>query len=120
MMADQMQVPTELDFLTVFGIIPEEARPGDGYWCYRFEGAEGVSLRFSFNTHERSVQTILTCNQEPLAVVVHELAESVEILQHGAHARIHAVFSVASHECQTLLRILVLPKVHVQWSSIRR
>ena len=107
-------IPSENDFLAAFGVEPVEAEPADGYWCYEFTAEDGEGLRFSFNVHERSVQTVWTSRGRPVCTVVHENASAVRV-EEGA---IRVEFIHEPNECRTTLHVQVFPEVVVRWSSI--
>jgi hypothetical protein len=105
--------PSETDFLAAFGVRPVEAAPGDGYWAYNFDGPGDSRVRFSFNTHQGSVQTACFVGVQRLAAVVSEGAESIRI---GDDERIHVVFA---DPVGTTLTVAVFPVATVDWALLR-
>lgn len=112
-------VPSETDFLAAFGVDPLEAAPQDGFWCYSFESERGETVRFSFNAHERSVQTVWESNGRPVCTVVHENADQIRIHEEAGQASITVEFAHARDECRTQLRLRVFPELDISWSSLR-
>jgi hypothetical protein len=55
-----MSIPTEGQFTDGLGARKIASEPADGYWCYEFRDLHGFRLELSVNTHERSVQTVLS------------------------------------------------------------
>ncbi len=79
MMNGPMQTPDELDLLEFFESEPVECTPTDGYWCYQVTDQRGVTLRFSFDKYQRSVQTVVSAGGTPVATVVQEGAELMRV-----------------------------------------
>ncbi len=111
--------PTETEFLAAFGVDPMEAAPQDGFWCYSFESAGGEVVRFSFDVHQRSVQTELESNGRVVCTVVHENADHIRIIEGADQASIMVEFANAPDECRTQLRLRVFPDLEISWSSLR-
>lgn len=116
-MSTLTSAPTEIDFFAAFGVDPVEARPHDGYWCYTFDGDNGVTLRFSFCTHDTSVQTCLLVQGRVISVISGEAASCIQILGDGRTAGIKVSFEPAS--TRTTLLIEVFPQLQVTWGSVR-
>jgi hypothetical protein len=113
-MADEIcTAPSAEDFLATFGVEPSEARPRDGGWTYTCEDEDGGRLRFSFNTHERSVQTCFEMNGRRAWTVVHESVERVWI---DDRERICASFT---GDLTVKLTVQVFPQLEVEWSALR-
>jgi len=112
-------VPSETDFLAAFGIDPDESVPPDGFWCYTFESEGGDVVRLSFNTHERSVQTVCESNGRAICTVVHENADQIRINEGRGEASIIVEFAHGRDECRTQLRLQVHPELEISWSSLR-
>ena len=74
-----MEVPEETDLLAFFEGDAVEARPSDGYWCYEVCDDDAIELRFSFNTFERSVQTVVQRKGSILCSVSHENATAIRL-----------------------------------------
>lgn len=112
-------VPSENDFLAAFGIAPVESQPADGYWSYSFSGDnEDEELLFSFNAHERSVQTVWVAQGRQVCTVVHENAATVRIVQSHGRSALVVEFVHEPGECQTHLQVQILPGPQVHWSSV--
>lgn len=113
------QVPSETDFLAAFGVEPVEAAPQDGFWCYSFESDDGSAVRFSFNVHERSVQTVWMSKGRAVCTVVHENADEIRINEGVGSASISATFAHGHDGCRTHLRLQIIPDLEISWSSLR-
>lgn len=113
-----VRVPSEEDFLAAFGVAPIESAPADGYWCYRFENGHGHNLRFSFNTHEGSVQTVWESEGHDVCTVVHEMLEELRIHDEPGEASIAATFANVS-DVRTRKIVQILPQLEVSWSTLR-
>jgi hypothetical protein len=107
------EAPTPQDFLAAFGVDPEEATRGDGYWAYRFGGPAGLSLVVSFNTHESSVQTTWEHEGWAFDVVVHEGADRVWIRDEDGASAI-----LASFVGGTTLEVAIHPQLAVRWTTL--
>src|ERR687887_610959 len=75
------QVRNQDSFLESLGIEPVEAAPHDGYWCYEITDKYGITLRLSFNTHERSLQTTLLLHGHKIETTSQEGALSLEFFE---------------------------------------
>lgn len=117
-MSAPTSAPSANDFLAAFGVEPVEARPQDGYWCYAFDAGRGLTLRFSFCTHDTSVQTRVIVDGRTVSTVSHEGASEIRILDEGRMARIEVTFD-SSLALTTHLVVDVLPEVRVTWASLR-
>ncbi len=108
------QVPFEEDFLAAFGVEATEKRPADGFWAYVFQDDGASTVRLSFNSHERSVQTSIAIGDREIATVSMENATGVRIDE--ADASVIAEFSVKGAEIRMVLRIS--PELGVTWSGL--
>lgn len=113
-MTEQFCVPKEDDLLEFFGAEPFERIVDDGYWCYEISDERGVSLRFSFNLYERSVQTSLSFGGALLASVSHEGANTMSIRD----GKLQCEFSAAGET--TRLTVDTGINLSVVWSSLRK
>jgi hypothetical protein len=111
-MSDEFVVPSELELLEFFGADPSE-RSEDGYYCYEVADARGVTLRFSFDVLERSVQTVLSVDGASLCSVSHENATRVRVRE-GA---LWCDFSSADSKAK--LAVELYPRISIRWSSLR-
>lgn len=108
--------PDEDAMWGAFQVEPEQAVPEDGFWLYRFGDSQGVTLWFSFNTHEGSVQTRMSLAGCDLMTVLQERAEYLAIVDGDEGPRLWGGF--AGKEAHTALIIRVFPKVSVEWSTL--
>jgi hypothetical protein len=106
-------VPDDVDMLEFFGSEPVERAVENGYWCYEVADDRGVTLRFSFNLFEQSVQTALFVGGTKVATVAHEGAVRMTIDDQTLTCR----FSYSGAEARLLLR--VADSINVEWSSLR-
>jgi len=109
----QFRALDELELLEFFGAEPVARTVEDGYWCYEVTDERGVTLRFSFNLYERSVQTIISVNASHVATVSHEGAERMVI----ASGKLHCEFSTAGEK--STLDVETGRTWSVRWSSLR-
>ncbi|WP_267682562.1 hypothetical protein [Nannocystis sp. SCPEA4] len=99
--------PTEADFLARLGVSPFDARPSDGFWCYRFTSDTGEAVQFSFNMHERSVQTMWLVQERPVCTVVHENAAEIRIVESAGRTSIHVDFLRTANGWKTGLELQI-------------
>jgi hypothetical protein len=109
----QMRIPDIAELSEFFGSDPVEQSAEDGYWCYEFTDQSGIKLQVSFDTHERSVQTVLSFQERQIATVVHEQAHDF-VLRDGA---LLCVFS--SEHSETTLTVRLLGNACITWSTLR-
>ncbi len=110
--------PEELDFLEAFSVEASESEPVDGFWCYVFEDVGGVRVRFSFNILETSVQTVTYLEGRAVCTVVQEGADRIWLVEKNGYAAVHATFPGDEDEVDTMLQLIVRPKLEVRWTSL--
>lgn len=110
------QVPDQAAFLESFGIDPVEAIPHDGYWCYEITDQYDTTLRLSFNTHERSLQTTILLRGRKIETTSQEGATSLEIFEKNGERALRGEFDVDS--AQSSVEIEVKPAILMKWSTL--
>lgn len=118
MITSIFKIPTELDFLEAFGIEPEVSEPSDGFWSYRFEDTNGLSVVVSFNQFEESLQTALFQGDQEITTVSHEGAQSLKIVEMKSQKP--KLLGTCDCRGETIKLVVELdPHLYVNWSSIR-
>lgn len=112
-MSSQFEVPDETDLIEFFGEEPVEKSVEDGYWCYEITDQRGITLRFSFNIYERSVQTVISVAGEKIETVSHESADRLTV--GGGVLRCEFLLSTA----RTTLVIDPRERLSVTWTNLR-
>jgi hypothetical protein len=72
-------IPDELSFLEFFESEPVNRVPQDGYFCYQASDHLGITLFFSFNIFETSVQVRLVFNGEDIALLSSERVQKITL-----------------------------------------
>lgn len=109
----QFEVLDEIELLEFFGAEPIERSGEDGYWCYTVTDERDVTLRFSFNIFERSVQTVVSVGGANIATVSHEAANRM-VVRDG---KLRCEFS--SEDTKTVLIVETGRNLSVVWSTLR-
>ena len=112
-MTPRFEVLEEVELLEFFGADPVERSAEDGYRCYVVTDGRGVTLRFSFNVFERSVQTVVSLGGTNIATVSHEAADRM-VVRDG---RLRCEFS--SEDSKTALSVETGRTLSVVWSTLR-
>jgi len=112
-METQFRVPDEVELLEFFGAEALARTSEDGYWCYETSDERGVTLRFSFNLFERSVQTELSFGGSQVATVSHEGADRMFVRD----GQLRCEFSTTGEK--TTLILETGRSLSVTWSSLR-
>jgi hypothetical protein len=112
-MTPKFDVPDEVELLEFFGDDPVERSVEDGYWCYVMTDERGLTLRFSFNIYERSVQTIVSLGGARVARVSHEAADRM-VVRDGK-----LVCEFSSDGSKTTLSVEGGRGLCVVWSTLR-
>ena len=112
-MTAQFQVPDEVELLEFFGSDPIERSAEDGYFCYAATDVRGLTLHFSFNLHERSVQTTLSLQGASVSSVSHEAADRIALRERELRCDFSALDS------RTTLVVALYPLILVVWSALR-
>jgi len=103
----------EIELLEFFGVEPAARAVEDGYWCYEITDKRGITLRFSFNIYERSVQTALSLGDSLISTVSHEMADRMVIRE----GELRCEFSANGEK--TTLAVGTGESLSVTWSSLR-
>lgn len=117
-MGDPCSVPSESDFLDAFGIEPQQAKPEDGFWSYRFADGGGVVLLLSFDIHEGSLQTSLLIDDVVVSTIVTEGLERLWIDERSGQSTLRATFSNVG--VATSANVEIEPRIVVRWQTLRR
>ncbi len=112
-MTPSFEVLDELELLEFFGADPVERSVENGYWCYVVTDERDVTLRFSFNIRERSVQTVVSLAGANIASVSHEAADRM-VVRDG---KLRCEFS--SEASKTALSVETGRSLSVVWSTLR-
>ena len=107
------QVPDEYALLAFFGAEPIERAPADGCWCYEFTDRRGVTLRFSFNIFQQSVQTTVLAAGVPVSTMSHEGAERLRV----DSDRLNCRFSLRGAE--STLSVQLGDQLGINWTILR-
>ena len=109
------EVPSELELIEWFGCASEKS--GDARYRYQISDESGVTLIFSFDVIEASVQTVVTVANVLVAKVVHESARKLwfQDLGRTRHLRAECFAGVD----RTELTIAIEPRIRVEWSTLR-
>ncbi len=112
----QFSVPDEYLMFEIFEQEPSQAFPEDGFWCYEVTDNDGITLRFSFNLFEQSVQTSILINGRNIQTVCQEGAVSLTpVLEHGNRG-LRGKFQFGAED--STLEIQVAPEIKVRWSAL--
>jgi len=111
-MTPQFLVLDRSELLEFFGSDPIEASDVDGFACYEVTDGRGVTMRFSFDALERSVQTVISVAGLEVSTVSHEGAERM-VIRDG---QLRCEF--ASGEFKTNLTIDIAV-IFAKWSTLR-
>ena len=104
-------LPDELELLAFFESEPTEFSLEDGLWCYSYSNTiHNLTLLFSVNIYEKSVQTVLQINKQEIQVVSSENANRILIEDEIMRVEFTG---------NTILEIRLRPYIHVRWSSLR-
>ena len=113
---ERFSVPDEYLMLEIFEQEPSEASPEDGFWCYEMTDDNGITLKFSFNQFDRSVQTTILINGRDIQTVCQEGAVSLTpVLKDGGRG-LRGKFQFGN-EASTL-EIQLVPEIKVKWSAL--
>jgi hypothetical protein len=106
-------VPEETEMLEFFGSDPVEKDQANGFWSYEFTDKLGVSLGFSLNRFERSVQTVLVLDGKKVVSVSHEGAVRLWI----ESAVLVCTFKYIGAEAR--LVVSLQDGIRLDWASLR-
>jgi len=107
------EIPKEAELVEFFGREPVERSVEDGFWSFAVTDKRGVKLRFSFNLHERSVQTMLSVGEAVIETVSHELAARLQI----KGTQLQTTFN--GSDTKTLLVVEITPSIKIAWSTLQ-
>lgn len=112
-MTQLFMAPEEFELIEFFGTEPIERNVEDGYWRYDVTDRRGVMLRFSFDVHERSIQTSLLVADSVISEVSHEGAERIRIESN----KLDCEFLFKGG--RTKLEVHVSDRISVKWATLR-
>lgn len=108
--------PDDIELLGFFQSEPIESSPEDGYFRYRSTDSNGVTLDFSCNEVEGSVQANLMINSLLIANYSQEGAEKLSIKEDKSGRYISCLFEFEGAEAEA--RIQVAPYISVSWYTL--
>ena len=114
-----VKFPEEYDLLDFFGArVIENSAPHDGYFEYVVANEKGLTVKFSFNIFEKSVQSLLKHEGQIIAVFSQEGASLIEIQGDRERKFLAIDFNLDETASRMLLR--VDPEICVRWESTMR
>ena len=105
-------IAEEHELIAVFGAVPDEARPHDGFWRFTKAIGPDLALDFSFDLMEASVQTRVSARGRAVSTVVREGLESIAVTERGTQIR------VTFRDDNTVLSLRFDENVSVEWSTL--
>ena len=112
---DVFYVPSELELIEWFSCDP--VKEGDAKYRYQISDASNVTLIFSFDVIEASIQTVVIVAGIPVAKVVQESARKLWFQDLGKTRHLRAECFSGGH--RTELMIEIEPRIRVEWSMLR-
>lgn len=112
---NDFDVPSELELVEWFGCVPEKF--GEGQYRYQVSDRFNVTLVFSFDVIESSVQTIVIVADAATVRVAHESARKLWLQDLGNGSLLRAECFPGGH--RTELTIEITPRIKVEWSTLR-
>ena len=107
-------VPDEVELIEFFGSEPQLAEPQNGFWLYETRDASGVTLRFSFDVLQCSVQTSIELGDVSVETVSHECATCIR--KDGASNELVVEFEDAGS--RTELRVSIEDRIRCTWATL--
>lgn len=106
-----MDTPDEIDLMAFFEAEPVTIEAKDGFHCYQHvDRNKPISIEFSFNIFEKSVQTKLFYNNEIVQTVSAESACKISI--------IHEALVVRFEDDAGSLELKLKPEISVTWGFL--
>jgi hypothetical protein len=112
-METQFLALDEAELLGFFGTEPTTRAVDEGYWCYEISDESGITVRFSFDLYERSVQTTILHGGSQIAMISHEGADRMLLHDRTLRCEFSTRGEKATLTVETGLRLSVI------WSSLR-
>jgi hypothetical protein len=109
--------PDELSLLEFFESEPITRISEDGYFCYQASDHLGITLFFSFNIFETSVQVRLVFNGEDIALFSSERAKKITLENDKSGHYLTCEFDLKDSLSKLELRLK--PFISVRYFSIR-
>jgi hypothetical protein len=111
-----LRIPDEAIFESILGVKPIQAIPEDGFWHYQLTDHAGVTLHFSFNCHQASIQTSLSLDGRIIQTVVQEGASIIRPISLQGVVGLQAEFEYS--DTKSALEIFVSPFILVKWYTL--
>jgi hypothetical protein len=112
---DMFTIPSELELLEWFGCEPTKAE--DGQYRYQVSDKSNVTLIFSFDVIQASIQTVVIKADVPVTKVVQESARKLWIQEFGGRKHLRAECLLGSHRVE--MSIEIEPCIKVEWITLR-
>lgn len=113
--ADIGEWSSQLDLMEWFGVVPEMDEQESHY--YTIKDDANVTLVFSYNVIQASVQTRLIVAEQTVSVVCHENAQRLWLQDLSGKKLLRAVFLTEGQKTEMTLEIE--PRIQVNWSSLQ-
>lgn len=105
------KTPDEIDLIEFFESEPAQPETESDVWAYSYTDKTGITVRFSFNILETSVQTMLLSEKRILSIVCQEGAEEILIENDILYGRFCAGNKGS-------LKLTLRPFIAVEWSNL--
>lgn len=105
-------IAEEHELIAVFGVVPDDARPHSGFSSFTKTMNPHLSLQFSFDLMQASVQTRITVNGRAVSTVAREGLDSIVVSECGRRVR------VTFRNDNTVLCLQLGENVSVEWSTL--
>jgi len=109
-----LSTPEPIELVTFFESEPIESQPQDGFYVYQVADPEGITLRFSLNELEGSIQTLLNMRGQKVAQVSQEGATRLTLHEDDYLRCDFDQAAMANSRVEVRLR----PRIMVDWSTL--
>jgi hypothetical protein len=116
-----LQTPDELSLLEIFGAEPIDRKPDDGFWRYIYTDSYNLTLQFSLNIFEASIQTIISDKNRVIQLSSYEGATRLldardYRLSDGRQMALRGEFEYKN--AQGILEVFLVPQISVNWNLL--
>jgi len=112
-----LSTPEPIELLTFFQSEPIESQPEDGFYVYQVADPEGITLRFSLNELEGSIQTLLNMHGQKVAQVSQEGATRLTLHEDASGNYLRCDFDQAAM-ANSRVEVRLKPRIMVDWSTL--
>jgi UPF0288 family protein (methanogenesis marker protein 3) len=111
-----VNIPEEWELIEFFGSAEYKSKPEDGFHCYELIAEASLSIEFSLNIFQGSVQVKLRLKKEEVLNIYQEGVVGLSIEGRPTGKVLMVSFDIEAENSSLILRLD--PAIHVAWEQM--